>query len=69
MELSKMTEKMSKGVLNVAESGSSSAMAPILMSRAGKAFLSTMPGEVILASLDAISKFIFISCKCLFLRI
>ncbi|KAG6424060.1 hypothetical protein SASPL_114472 [Salvia splendens] len=56
MELSKMTEKMSKGVLNVAESGSGSAMTPILQSRVGKAFLSTMPGEVILASLDAINK-------------
>ncbi|KAG6421022.1 hypothetical protein SASPL_117571 [Salvia splendens] len=39
MELSKMTEKMSKGVLNVAESGSGSAMAPILKSQSGEGLL------------------------------
>ncbi|KAL1563265.1 senescence/dehydration-associated protein, chloroplastic-like [Salvia divinorum] len=57
-KLSKMTEKLSKSVLNVVERGSASVMAPIIQSQQGKAFLSMMPGEVVLASLDALNKII-----------
>lgn len=53
-----MTEKVSKRMLNVVEDGSGSVMAPILQSQSGKAFLSMVPGEVLLASLDALSKLI-----------
>lgn len=52
-----MTEKLSKRMLNVVEGASGSVMAPVVQSRAGKAFLSMAPGEVILASFDALSKF------------
>ena len=53
-----MTQKLSKSVLNVVESGTGAVMTPIVESRPGKAFLNMMPGEVLLASLDALSKFI-----------
>lgn len=32
-------------------------MAPLVKSQAGKAFIAMVPGEVLLASLDAVSKF------------
>lgn len=35
---------------------SGSVMAPIVKSKPGKAFFSMVPGEVLLASLDALSK-------------
>lgn len=55
-KLSKMTEKLSKSMLNVVEGASSSVVGPVVQSRAGKAFFSMLPGEVLLASLDALSK-------------
>ncbi|XP_057768432.1 senescence/dehydration-associated protein At4g35985, chloroplastic-like [Salvia miltiorrhiza] len=55
-KLSKMTEKLSKSTLSVVEGASGSVMAPIVKSRPGKAFLSMVPGEVLLASLDALNK-------------
>ncbi|XP_047947155.1 senescence/dehydration-associated protein At4g35985, chloroplastic-like isoform X2 [Salvia hispanica] len=57
-KLSKMTQKLSKSVLNVVESGTGAVMTPIVESRPGKAFLNMMPGEVLLASLDALNKII-----------
>lgn len=51
-----MTEKMSKAMLDVVGVASGSVMGPVVGSQAGKKFLSMMPGEVLLASLDAVSK-------------
>lgn len=55
-KLSKMTEKLSKSVLNGVGIVSGSVMAPVVKSQSGKAFLRMLPGEVLLASLDAVSK-------------
>ncbi|KAK4432973.1 Senescence/dehydration-associated protein, chloroplastic [Sesamum alatum] len=57
-KLSKMTEKMSKAMLDVVGVASGSVMAPVVRSQAGKTLLSMMPGEVLLASLDAVNKII-----------
>ncbi|WCJ42577.1 Senescence/dehydration-associated protein-related [Euphorbia peplus] len=54
--LSKMTEKLSKTMLNGVGLVSGSVMAPMVKSQAGKKFLSMVPGEVLLASLDAVNK-------------
>lgn len=35
-------------------------MAPVVKSQAGKSFLAMVPGEIILASLDAVSKYFLI---------
>ncbi|KAG6424061.1 hypothetical protein SASPL_114473 [Salvia splendens] len=53
-----MTHILSKSVLNVVETGTGAVMTPIVESRPGKAFLNMMPGEVLLASLDALNKII-----------
>ncbi|PIN20596.1 hypothetical protein CDL12_06715 [Handroanthus impetiginosus] len=55
-KLSKMTEKMSKAMLDVVGVASGSVMAPVVRSKAGKTFLSMVPGQVLLASLDAVNK-------------
>ncbi|KAG8077771.1 hypothetical protein GUJ93_ZPchr0007g4929 [Zizania palustris] len=55
-KLSEMTEKMSQSLLDTVISVTGSMAAPLLRSKQGKAFLATVPGEVILASLDAINK-------------
>uniref|UniRef100_A0ACD5W2T2 Uncharacterized protein n=1 Tax=Avena sativa TaxID=4498 RepID=A0ACD5W2T2_AVESA len=55
-ELSEMSEKMSKSMLDTVLSVAGSMTAPLLGSNQGKAFLSTVPGEVILATLDGINK-------------
>ena len=55
-KLSKMTEKLSKSLLNGVGIVSGSVMAPVVKSQPGKAFLKMLPGEVLLASLDAVSK-------------
>ncbi|ESW32282.1 hypothetical protein PHAVU_002G308900 [Phaseolus vulgaris] len=55
-KLSKMTEKLSKSLLNGVGIVSGSVMAPVLKSQPGKAFLKMLPGEVLLASLDAVNK-------------
>ncbi|KAL0345177.1 UNVERIFIED_CONTAM: Senescence/dehydration-associated protein, chloroplastic [Sesamum radiatum] len=57
-KLSKMTEKMSKAMLDVVGVASGSVMAPVVRSQAGKTLLSMVPGEVLLASLDAVNKII-----------
>ncbi|KAF7851895.1 hypothetical protein BT93_L2034 [Corymbia citriodora subsp. variegata] len=54
--VSKMTEKMSKTMLDGVQFATGSVMGPVLRSQAGKAFLSMVPGEVLLASLDAVNK-------------
>ncbi|XP_012572134.1 senescence/dehydration-associated protein At3g51250-like isoform X2 [Cicer arietinum] len=54
-KLSKMTEKLSKSLLNGVGIVSGSVMVPLVKSQPGKAFLKMLPGEVLLASLDAIS--------------
>ncbi|KAI3422868.1 Senescence domain-containing protein [Psidium guajava] len=55
-KVSKMTEKMSKTMLNGVQFATGSVMAPVVKSQAGKAFLAMVPGEVLLASLDAVNK-------------
>lgn len=55
-KLSEMTEKMSQSLLNTVISVTGSMAAPLIRSKQGRAFLATVPGEVILASLDAINK-------------
>ncbi|KAL3532529.1 hypothetical protein ACH5RR_006050 [Cinchona calisaya] len=57
-KLSKMTEKMSKAMLDGVGIASGSVMAPVVRSQAGKAFFTMLPGEVLLASLDAVNKII-----------
>ncbi|MBA0661684.1 hypothetical protein Goklo_005958, partial [Gossypium klotzschianum] len=53
-KLSNMTEKMSKAMLGMVGAASGTVMAPLVSSKPGKAFLSMVPGEVLLASLDAV---------------
>lgn len=55
-KLSKMTEKLSKSMLDVVGVATGSVMAPLVKSQAGKTFFSMVPGEVLLASLDAVNK-------------
>ncbi|KAI5662754.1 hypothetical protein M9H77_22077 [Catharanthus roseus] len=55
-KLSKMTEKMSKAMLDGVGIATGSVMAPVVRSQAGKKFLSMLPGQVLLASLDALNK-------------
>ncbi|KAL3623698.1 hypothetical protein CASFOL_032514 [Castilleja foliolosa] len=55
-KLSKMTEQMSKSLLDVVGIATGSVMGPVIRSQAGKTFLSMVPGEVLLASLDAVNK-------------
>ncbi|KAJ6843230.1 senescence/dehydration-associated protein-like isoform X1, chloroplastic [Iris pallida] len=55
-KLSEMTEKMSESLLNGVIFVTGSATAPLLQSKAGKAFFGMLPGEVLLASLDAVGK-------------
>ncbi|CAL0312511.1 unnamed protein product [Lupinus luteus] len=55
-KLSKMTEKLSKSLLNGVGIVSGTVMGPVIKSQAGKAFLKMLPGEVLLASLDAVNK-------------
>ncbi|TYH08094.1 hypothetical protein ES288_A08G288200v1 [Gossypium darwinii] len=54
--LSIMTEKMSKTMLDMVGIASGTVMAPFLSSKPGQAFLSMLPGQVLLASLDAVNK-------------
>ncbi|OEL14904.1 hypothetical protein BAE44_0024076 [Dichanthelium oligosanthes] len=55
-KLSEMTELMSQSLLDTVISVTGSMAAPLLRSKQGRAFLATVPGEVVLASLDAINK-------------
>ncbi|KAF3534495.1 hypothetical protein DY000_02039104 [Brassica cretica] len=55
-KLSRATEKLSKTMLNGVGVVSGSVMAPIVKSKPGKAFFSMVPGEVLLASVDALNK-------------
>ena len=55
-KLSEMTEQMSQSLLDTVISVTGSMAAPLLRSKQGRAFLATVPGEVVLASLDAISE-------------
>ncbi|KAD4180324.1 hypothetical protein E3N88_28915 [Mikania micrantha] len=54
-KLSKMTESMSKSMLNGVGIATGSVMGPMVRSQAGKTFFSMVPGEVLLASLDAVN--------------
>ncbi|KAE8680984.1 putative cytochrome B5 isoform 1 [Hibiscus syriacus] len=54
--VSKMTEKMSKTMLDMVGAASGTVMGPLVNSRPGKALLSMVPGQVLLASLDAVNK-------------
>ena len=56
-KLSKMTEKLSRTMLAGVGLATGSVITPMVKSQAGKAFLSMVPGEVLLASLDAVSKY------------
>lgn len=51
-----MTEQMSQSLLDTVIAVTGSLAAPLLRSKQGRAFLATVPGEVVLASLDAISE-------------
>ncbi|PNY16724.1 hypothetical protein L195_g013449 [Trifolium pratense] len=55
-KLTNMTEKLSKSLLNGVGIVSGSLMTPVLKSQPGQAFLKMLPGEVLLASLDAVNK-------------
>ncbi|RZS10189.1 hypothetical protein BHM03_00041372 [Ensete ventricosum] len=55
-KLSEMTEKMSRSLLDGVVLVTSSVSVPLVRSKAGKSLLATVPGEVLLASLDAISE-------------
>ncbi|KEH27196.1 putative senescence/spartin-associated [Medicago truncatula] len=55
-KLTNMTEHLSKSLLNGVGIVSGSLMAPVLKSQPGQAFLKMLPGEVLLASLDAVNK-------------
>ena len=55
-KLSEMTEQMSQSLLDTVISVTGSMAAPLLRSKQGRGFLATVPGEVVLASLDAISE-------------
>ncbi|KAI4347061.1 hypothetical protein L6164_007910 [Bauhinia variegata] len=54
--LSKMTEKLSKSLLDGVGIVSGAVMVPVIKSQPGKAFLKMLPGEVLLASLDAVNR-------------
>ncbi|MBA0612102.1 hypothetical protein Godav_012744 [Gossypium davidsonii] len=53
-----MTEKLSKTMLDMVGIASGTVMAPLLNSKPGQAFLSMLPGQVLLASLDAVSEYL-----------
>ncbi|KAI4380391.1 hypothetical protein MLD38_006587 [Melastoma candidum] len=55
-KVSKMTERISKSMLDGIQFATGSVMGPVVKSQAGKAFLSMVPGEVLLASLDALNR-------------
>ncbi|KAJ4958184.1 hypothetical protein NE237_025295 [Protea cynaroides] len=55
-KISKMTEKMSKSLLNGIGFATGSVVTPLARSQAGKSFLAMVPGEVLLASLDGLNK-------------
>lgn len=55
-KLSKATERMSKSMLDFVGVATGTVMGPLVNSRPGKAFLSMVPGEVLLASLDAVNR-------------
>ncbi|OWM84505.1 hypothetical protein CDL15_Pgr000945 [Punica granatum] len=55
-KVSKMTDKISKKLLDGVQFATGSVMAPMVKSQAGKSFLAMVPGEVLLASLDAVDK-------------
>lgn len=57
-KLSEMTEKLSKAMLDAVGVASGSVMAPVVRSGPGKKFVSMVPGEVLLASLDAVNTII-----------
>uniref|UniRef100_A0A7N0UB35 Senescence domain-containing protein n=1 Tax=Kalanchoe fedtschenkoi TaxID=63787 RepID=A0A7N0UB35_KALFE len=54
--LSKMTEKLSKRMLDGVGLVSGSVVKPLVTSQGGKWLLASVPGEVVLASLDALNK-------------
>ncbi|KAG0459545.1 hypothetical protein HPP92_022673 [Vanilla planifolia] len=55
-KLSETTEKMSRALLSGVLAVSESLTAPVVRSQAAKSFFAAVPGEILLASLDAISK-------------
>lgn len=55
-EISEVTENMSRSLLNGVVAVTSIASIPLVRSKAGRALLASVPGEVVLASLDAINK-------------
>ncbi|CAB4318733.1 unnamed protein product [Prunus armeniaca] len=55
-KLSMMTSKLSKSMLDGVGIATGSVMRPVVKSQAGKAFFAMVPGQVLLASLDAVNK-------------
>ncbi|XP_031744067.1 senescence/dehydration-associated protein At4g35985, chloroplastic isoform X2 [Cucumis sativus] len=54
-KMTKMTEKLSKSMLDMVGVASGSVMGPVMKSQAGRAFFAMVPGQVLLASLDAVT--------------
>ena len=55
-----MAEKLSNNVVAGVVTISGAVIAPVVGSNAGQKFFATQPGDVLLASLDAFSAFIYI---------
>ncbi|KAG5107886.1 hypothetical protein JHK84_044793 [Glycine max] len=55
-KLTNMTERLTKSLLDGVGIMSGSVMTPVLKSQPGQAFLNMLPGEVLLASLDAVNR-------------
>ncbi|KAG5067700.1 hypothetical protein JHK85_000077 [Glycine max] len=55
-KLTNMTEKLTKSLVDGVGIMSGSMMTPVLKSQPGQAFLKMLPGEVLLASLDAVNR-------------
>lgn len=55
-KLSEMTEKMSQTLLNGVVAMTGNVASPFVRSKAGKFLFASAPGEVLLASMDALSK-------------
>lgn len=57
--LTKMSEKVANGVLSGVVKVSGFFTSSIVNSKVGKKFFSLLPGEIVLATLDGFSKFLF----------
>lgn len=56
-----MSEKMASGILSGVIKVSGFFTSAIVNSKVGKKFFSLLPGEIVLASLDGFSKFLYLN--------